>query len=144
MPYVQVPKDLNKVKTKVVFNLTKRQLIWFSTAAAAAVPVYFLTRSHIGNTLAMLLLIIIAMPFFLMAMYEKNGMPFEKVAKIFITSRFIRPKKRPYRTENIYEYAQRQYDLEKEVNVIVYNKNKTNRKTEKNGRSCRKKGSSRR
>ncbi|WP_295095310.1 PrgI family protein [Ruminococcus sp.] len=141
MPYVQVPKDLNKVKTKVVFNLTKRQLIWFSAAAFTAVPVYFLTRSHIGNTLAMLLLIIISMPFFLMAMYEKNGLPFEKNARIFITSRFIRPKKRPYRTENIYEYAQKQYDLEKEVNNIVYDKNKAHRKTEKNGRRSHKKGS---
>ena len=142
MPYVQVPKDLNKVKTKVVFNLTKRQLIWFSAALVTAVPIYFLTRSHIGNTLAMLLLIIIAMPFFLMALYEKNGLSFEKVAKVFITSRFIRPKKRPYRTENIYEYVQKQYDLEKEVNNIVYDKNKAHRETEKNGRCSRKKGSS--
>ena len=27
MPYVPVPKDLTKVKTKLAFNLTKRQLI---------------------------------------------------------------------------------------------------------------------
>ncbi|RHT37082.1 PrgI family protein, partial [Firmicutes bacterium AM29-6AC] len=27
MAYVPVPKDLTKVKTKVMFNLTKRQLI---------------------------------------------------------------------------------------------------------------------
>ena len=29
MPYVTVPKDVTKVKTKVLFNLTKRQLICF-------------------------------------------------------------------------------------------------------------------
>ena len=33
MPYVPVPKDLTKVKTKLAFNLTKRQLICFSLAA---------------------------------------------------------------------------------------------------------------
>ena len=27
MPYVPVPKDLTKVKTKLAFNLTKRQLV---------------------------------------------------------------------------------------------------------------------
>lgn len=32
MAYVPIPKDLNKVKTKVAFNLTKRQLIGFSVA----------------------------------------------------------------------------------------------------------------
>ena len=119
MPYVQVPKDLTKVKTKVAFNLTKRQIICFGGAIALAVPTYFLTKDAIGNMPAMLLVIVIAMPFFLAAMYEKNGMPFEKVVKTVIKSRFIRPKIRPYKTENIYEYAVRQADLEKEVKEII-------------------------
>ena len=29
MPFVPVPKDLAKVKTKVAFNLTKRQIVCF-------------------------------------------------------------------------------------------------------------------
>ena len=29
MPFVPVPKDLARVKTKVAFNLTQRQLICF-------------------------------------------------------------------------------------------------------------------
>ena len=33
MAYVPVPKDLNKIKTKLALNLTKRQLICFSLAA---------------------------------------------------------------------------------------------------------------
>ena len=119
MPYVQVPKDLTKIKTRVAFNLTKRQLICFSVAAATAVPVYFLTRDSIGNMGAMLLLIVVAMPSFLVAMYEKNGQPFEKVVRTVIKSRFIRPKIRPYKTENLYEYAEKQYDLEKEVKRIA-------------------------
>ena len=119
MPYVQVPKDLAKIKTKVAFNLTKRQLICFSIAAATAVPTYFLTNEALGNMGAMLLLIVVAMPSFLAAMYEKNGLPFEKVVKTVIKSRFLRPKVRPYKTENLYDYAEKQYDLEKEVKSIV-------------------------
>ena len=34
MAYVPVPKDLSKIKTKLAFNLTKRQLVCFSGAAA--------------------------------------------------------------------------------------------------------------
>ena len=119
MPYVQMPKDLTKVKTKVAFNLTKRQIICFGLAAVFAVPTYFLTRDAVGNMVAMLLLIVIAMPFFLFAMYEKNGLPFEKIAKAVIKSRFLRPKIRPYKTENVYDYAVKQYDLEKEVKEII-------------------------
>ncbi len=88
-------------------------------SAVCAVPTYFLTRETIGNMAAMLLLIVIAMPFFLFAMYEKNGLPFEKIAKAVIKSRFLRPKVRPYKTENVYEYAEKQYDLEKEVKTII-------------------------
>ena len=53
MPYVQMPKDLTKVKTKVAFNLTKRQIICFGLAAVCAVPTYFLTRDAVGNMVAM-------------------------------------------------------------------------------------------
>ena len=34
MAYVSVPKDLTKVKNKVAFNLTKRQLICIGIGAA--------------------------------------------------------------------------------------------------------------
>lgn len=118
MPYVQIPKDLAKIKTKVALNLTKRQVICFSIAGATGVPAYFLTRGSIGNMGAMLLLIAVAMPSFLVAMYEKNGLPFEAVMKTVIKSRFLRPKIRPYKTENLYEYAEKQYDLNKEVRKI--------------------------
>lgn len=56
MPYVPVPKDLTKVKTKLAFNLTKRQLICFSLAGLVGLPVYFFTRGAIGNSAAVLLL----------------------------------------------------------------------------------------
>ena len=33
MAYVTVPKDLSKIKNKVLFGLTKRQLVCFGSAA---------------------------------------------------------------------------------------------------------------
>ena len=46
MAYVNVPKDLTKIKSKVLFNLTKRQLICFGLAALMGVPLFFLLRRH--------------------------------------------------------------------------------------------------
>lgn len=40
MAYVPIPKDLKKVKTKVAFNLTKRQLIGFTIAGMIGIPIY--------------------------------------------------------------------------------------------------------
>ena len=52
MAYVSVPNDLTKIKSKLAFNLTKRQLICFGGAALIGIPTYLLTRSVIGNTAA--------------------------------------------------------------------------------------------
>ena len=119
MPYVPVPKDLNAVKTKVAFNLTKRQLICFSLAAAAGVPTYFLTRGIFGNTGAVIALLIAALPFFFFAMYEKNGQPLEKILKNYINAKYRRPQVRPYVTNNIYSAIEKQILLEQEVDKIV-------------------------
>ena len=52
MAYVPVPKDLTKVKTKVAFNLTKRQLVCFGCGALIGVPLFFLLRGPAGNSVA--------------------------------------------------------------------------------------------
>ena len=102
MAFVPVPKDLNRVKTKVMFNLTKRQLICFGIGAAVGIPTYLLTRQAIGNTGALFAMLAIMLPAFLLAMYEKDGLPFEKVIRNIVRVKFTRPGIRPYRTENIY------------------------------------------
>ncbi|MCL2053015.1 MAG: PrgI family protein [Oscillospiraceae bacterium] len=103
MPYVQISKDLSKIRTKIAFNLTKRQLICFSLAAVTSVPAYFLTKDTLGTAVSGLILIILSIPFFIAANYEKNGQPFEKVIKNVLISTFVRPRKRPYKTANFYQ-----------------------------------------
>ncbi|MCL2344089.1 MAG: PrgI family protein [Firmicutes bacterium] len=108
MPYVPVPKDMTKVKTKVVLNLTKRQLICFGAAAAIGVPTYFLTRGIVGNSVAVLFMIGMMLPAFFMAMYEKDGMPAERILLNILRCRLFAPGKRPYKIENFYEYLENQ------------------------------------
>ena len=75
MAFVPVPKDLNRVKTKVMFNLTKRQLICFSIAAAVGVPIFFLVKAHLDLSTAAMLMVVIMLPFIFFALYEKDGQP---------------------------------------------------------------------
>ena len=119
MAYVPVPKDLSKVKTKVAFNLTKRQIICFSAALLIGLPLFFLLKDSAGTSLAAMVMIAVMLPCFLFAMYEKHGQPLEVVAKNIIQTRFTRPKERPYKTENLYAVLERQRKLEKEVSAIV-------------------------
>ena len=95
MAYVPVPKDLSKIKTK-------RQLICFSAAACVGLPAYFFSRGALGNSAAMLLMIGLMLPFFFFAMYERDGLPLEKVLKNILRTCFLYPRVRPYKTENFY------------------------------------------
>lgn len=103
MAFVSVPKDLTKVKNKVVLNLTKRQLICLSAAAAIGLPFYFLTRELIGTTNAATGMVLLMLPAFLFAMYEKDGLPLEKILWNIVTVKFLKPAIRRYEVENFYE-----------------------------------------
>lgn len=120
MAYVPVPKDLTKVKTKVAFNLTKRQLICFGGGAIIGVPLFFLLRVPFGNSAAAMCMMIAMLPFFLLGVYEKNGQPMEKIVRNVLRVCFFRPKQRPYKTNNFYAALERQDRLDKEVYRIVY------------------------
>ena len=103
MAFVNIPKDLNRVKTKVALNLTKRQLICFGAAAIIGIPTYLLSRGMLGNSMGALLMIAIMLPLFFMGIYEKDGMPAEVVLRNIIRVRIAWPGKRLYKTENFYE-----------------------------------------
>lgn len=103
MAYVSVPKDLTKVKSKVMFNLTKRQVVCLGTAAALGLPFYFLTKAHIGTSSAATGMVLLMLPAFFFAMYEKDGLPFEKLLMNVLSVKLFRPAVRRYEVENLYE-----------------------------------------
>lgn len=70
--------------------------------------------------MAYICMILIMMPFFFLGMYEWDGQPLEKIAKQFIQAKFVRPKVRPYQTNNYYAVLLRQAQAEMEVKNIVY------------------------
>ena len=119
MAYVPVPKDLTKVKSKLLFNLTKRQLICFGGGALIGVPLFFLLRGILGASSAAILMVLSMLPLFVMGLYEKNGRPLEKVLGDVIQTVFLRPKQRPYQTDNLYAALMRQEQMEREAQKIV-------------------------
>ena len=119
MAYVTIPKDLSRVQSKVLFGLTKRQVICFGAAALVGVPLFFLAKASLGTPTAALCMILVMLPFFLFAMYEKNGQPLEVFLGHLIQNKFIRPKVRIYQTNNLYSALVRQSQLEQEVKRIA-------------------------
>lgn len=135
MPYVSVPKDIFAIKTKFMFNLTKRQVTCFTSGGGVGLISYFALQQYtINTTISSILMMIIMTPFFMFAMYEKNGKPLEVVLEQVIKHKFLVDSQRPYKTKNIYTLLEEQDRINGEVSRIV-NKNKTKndkRRTQKN------------
>ena len=124
MAYVPVPKDLTKVKSKFLFNLTKRQVICFGLGALVGVPLFFLTKNAIGVSSAAALMIIVMLQFVMFAMFERHGQPLEVLLKHYVQARFIRPRTRVYETENFYAAVEQNIRNRQEVNRILHGKDK--------------------
>lgn len=124
MAYVPVPKDLTRVKSKFLFNLTKRQVVCFGLGALVGLPVFFLTKGAIGVSMAAALMIVIMLPFFLFAMFERNGQPLEVLLKHYIQARFVQPRTRVFETENFYATLEQNTRNRREVRKILHGKEK--------------------
>ena len=112
---VNVPKKLTGIKRKVALNLTKRQLICFGAAAIIGIPLYLVTKRTLGTDLSAILMIAVMVPLFLLAMYEKDGMPAEKVLKLIIRQKYLLPGIRRYKSENLYRRLEEKDRIRKEV-----------------------------
>ena len=131
---VPVPKDLSGIKTKVALNLTKRQIICFSGAAITGVPLYFLTKGVLGTQAAALIMVGVMLPFFFLAMYERDGFPAEKLLYFMIRQKMLTPGIRPYKSENLYEQLEEREKIKKEVRYIEEKAKGASRKPQNAGK----------
>ena len=131
---VPVPKDLSGIKTKVALNLTKRQIICFSGAAITGVPLYFLTKGVLGTQAAALIMVGVMLPFFFLAMYERDGFPAEKLLYFMIRQKMLTPGIRPEKSENLYEQLEEREKIKKEVRYLEEKAKGASRKPQNAGK----------
>ena len=111
---VPIPKDLSKIKPRIIGNFTKRQVICFGLALIAGLPLYFLTRKPVGTEGALIMMMVVMMPFFICALYEKDGIPAEKYLMMIIRFKLSKPI-RPYRAVNLFSLLEERDKKIKEV-----------------------------
>jgi len=99
---------MKEVKTRLILNLTQRQVVCFGVAAVIGVPLFLSTRGALGNSIAMTLMIVAAMPAFFFAIYNKDGIPAEKFFLLILRNKIFYPKVRVYETENLYAYIEQE------------------------------------
>lgn len=94
---VSVPKELKKIKSKLFFGLTKRQLIGFGSAIAIGLIVFFFFREISNLDIAMYALFVAVAPIFFITIYTKDGMPAEKWIKLILEYKYLNPLKRTFK-----------------------------------------------
>ena len=99
---VAVPKELSGIKTKLVFNLTKRQLVCFGSGGFLGGCLYMATNEVVGTELSTFAMMVVLFPFLFFAMYEKEGFPAEKWLYLMLRQKFFTQSIRPYQSETIY------------------------------------------
>ena len=115
---VAVPKNLSGIKTKVAMNLKKRQLVCFGSAGAVGIPFYIFTKGVIGTQASALIMVALMLPFFFLAMYEKDGFPAEKILYFMLRQKILTPGIRPYKSENLYRQLEEKERMKKEVRYL--------------------------
>ncbi len=107
--YVQIPKDLNDIKQKFMFGLTKRQVISFGVGIAIGFPAFFITKSMLDLSSGVIAMGVCASPAIICGIYKKNGIYFEQQLKNMVRY-FQRPRKRIYKNETILSCIERQIE----------------------------------
>lgn len=127
MAYVPIPTDLKSVKTKVAFNLTARQLLYFSIALFIGAPIFWLSNRYFDNsTVALLISMIVAAPLVFFGMFEKDGLTGEKYIRQVLNVKYKKPLRRYYKNTNYYVFLQKVIHKENEIDKS-YKQNKKER-----------------
>lgn len=127
MAYVPIPTDLKSVKTKVAFNLTARQLLYFSIALIIGAPIFWLSNRYFDNsTVALLISMIVAAPLVFFGMFEKDGLTGEKYIRQVLNVKYKKPLRRYYKNTNYYVFLQKVIHKENEIDK-PYKQNKKER-----------------
>lgn len=99
---VRIPEEIRKYKEKIAFGLTARQLICTILTLFICVPLYMLGRKYIPEDILAWLIIGIAVPLEALGFLKINGMPMEKYAIAAFKFEVLYPRKRKFKTENVW------------------------------------------
>lgn len=102
MAYVEVPKDLGEVKTKIIFGLTSRQLFHLLLGGCLGFGAYLISRNKLGDSAASFLLFIVSGPVIASGFYSKDGKTLMQYLKMILKDN-LTPRKRIYQTNNKYK-----------------------------------------
>lgn len=123
---IEIPKDISKIESKMIWIFTKRQLIALIAGLAVCIPAYMGIGKLIpsDNSAKIFIIIILALPFIAFGWIKPYEMPFEQFIISIFRSLVVATKVRKYSTNNLYEVFAEQ--IQKETLDEAQNQNSKN------------------
>ncbi len=97
---IKINQEIKEYNETMFFGLSVRQFIFAILACAAAVGIYFGCRSFMGTETLSWVCMVGAAPFAALGFIKYNGMPAEKIAKAWIRSEILMPRRLVFKGEN--------------------------------------------
>lgn len=97
---IKINQEIKEYNETMFFGLSVRQFIFAILACASAVGIYFGCRSFMGTETLSWVCMLGAAPFAAFGFIKYNGMTAEKIAKAWIRSEILMPRKLVFQGEN--------------------------------------------
>ena len=97
---IKINQEIKEYNETMFFGLSVRQFIFAVLACALAVGIYFGCRSFMGTETLSWVCMLGAAPFAALGFIKYNGMTAEKIAKAWIRSEILMPRKLVFTGEN--------------------------------------------
>ena len=97
---VKINREIRNYTEAMFFGLSMRQFIFSACACVVAVGLYFLLKPYVGTETVSWMCILGAAPFAALGFIKYNGMTAEKIAKAWIRSEILMPRKLVFQGEN--------------------------------------------
>lgn len=104
---VKICKDVKSAETKLIFNLTGRQLVCSLMAAAVSIGAFLLLKPFLGLEPLFVVITFLCVPFIAVGFIPIYGLPFEKFLKLFWFYNIAAASNRKYKSENYYKIKDR-------------------------------------
>ena len=97
---IKINQEIKEYNETIFFGLSVRQFIFAILACTSAVGIYFGCRSFMGTETLSWVCMLGAAPFAALGFIKYNGMTAEKIAKAWIRSEILMPRKLVFQGEN--------------------------------------------
>lgn len=104
---VKICKDVKSAETKLIFNLTGRQLICVILAAVVSISAFLLLKPFLGIEPLFVVITFLCVPFVGIGFFKIYGLPLEKFLYIIWFDNFKSDANLKYKTENFYSNKDR-------------------------------------